>query len=100
MVLEVVLVVLEVVLQLLLRQLLPLQLLLLQLRVLSKLPSPSGGWGGNLFFRLPQQGSLQGAPSSPYKRVVSWFKDLIKCCFVGSGDLLRWFKVVLVVILG
>ena len=49
-VLEVVLVVLEVVLQLLLLQLLLLQLLLLQLRVLSKLPSPSGGWGGESFF--------------------------------------------------
>ena len=62
MVLEGVLVVLEVVLQLLLLQLLLLQLLLLQLRVLSKLPSPSGGGGGNLFFRLPFNGPSMEAP--------------------------------------
>ena len=42
----------------------------------------------------------EASPFLTWLLVVSWFKGLIKCCFVGSGDLLRWFKVVLVVILG
>ena len=66
---------------------LPLDVLAMAPRYLTETPS----W-------VLKRGDCRGVLKSI--RVVSWFKDLIKCCFVGSGDLLRWFKVVLVVILG